>query len=119
MNRNRWFEPKRGAAGWAFMLHRLTGLALVFYLLLHLGMLNLLRAGPDAWNRFMQVARTPSFLILDTVLLWGILFHALNGLRLALLGAGRGLRHERLLFWIAFGGATMLSGAFAVMIVGT
>ncbi len=118
MNRNRWFDPKRAAGGWAFMLHRLTGLALVFYLLLHLAVLNLLRAGPEAWDKFMRLARTPAFLFLDTVLLWGVLFHGLNGLRLGLLGAGRGLRHERQMFWFAFGAATMLCAGFALIVLG-
>ncbi|GEM_PF-205420 len=95
-----WFDPRgRDVGYWAFVLHRVTGLALVFYLVLHLWVLRLLARGPQAWDDFIALARSPLFLALDGVLLFGILFHGLNGLRVALVGLGRGAARHKALFW--------------------
>ncbi len=85
-----WWDPRgRGPGYWAFVLHRLTGLGLVAYLLLHLWMLRLLARGPEAWDAFIRTAKSPLFLVLDGLLLLGLVYHGINGLRLAWLGYGR------------------------------
>jgi succinate dehydrogenase / fumarate reductase, cytochrome b subunit len=100
-NRSNWFEPEfRSTGKLAFMLHRLSGLGLVAYLYLHLVLLNTLRQGPQAWDAFVQLMRSPLVLFLDAILLFGILIHGLNGLRLVLVGYGAFLRWQRLLFWL-------------------
>ena len=95
-----WLDPRgRDVGYWAFVLHRLTGLALVAYLLLHLWVLRLLARGPAAWDEFIALARSPLFLALDGLLLFGVLFHGLNGVRVALVGLGAAARRQRGLFW--------------------
>jgi succinate dehydrogenase / fumarate reductase cytochrome b subunit len=89
----------RTTGTFAFILHRLSGIGLVVYLYLHLILLNKLRQGPQAWEGFVQVMRSPLVLVLDGILLFGILIHGLNGLRLILIGFGAFLRWQRLLFW--------------------
>jgi succinate dehydrogenase / fumarate reductase cytochrome b subunit len=113
---NRWSEFRRSAGLWAFVLHRLSGLGLVFYLYLHLAVLDQLRAGPERWDAFVTLARSPLFLALDTILLGGVLIHGLNGLRLILLGLGRGLRWQEPLFWASVFLAVVLTawGALAM-----
>jgi succinate dehydrogenase / fumarate reductase cytochrome b subunit len=101
--RSHWFDLRLHPAGMlAYMLHRLTGIGLVVYLSLHLWILNQLRQGPQAWDGFLIFMRSPLVLLLDAILLFGILFHGLNGLRLTLLGWGVGLRWQRRLFWGSF-----------------
>jgi succinate dehydrogenase / fumarate reductase cytochrome b subunit len=81
------------------MFHRVTGLALVVYLGLHLALLSLLRSGPQGWDAFVQLAGSPLFLALDAMLFAAITFHAFNGLRLTLLGMGWGIHRQRQLLW--------------------
>jgi len=84
-----WFDPRgRRLGGWAFALNRLTGLGLVAYLYLHLGVLALLARGPEAWDAFVDFALNPLVLVGDVVLIFGMLFHGLNGLRVGLVGYG-------------------------------
>ncbi len=85
---------------WLFVLHRLTGLALVAYLGLHLWVLRLLTRGPAAWDAFIAVARRPLFFALDMALFFGVLLHGLNGARLALVGLGRGAHYQKGLAWL-------------------
>lgn len=108
--RSCWFEFHLHPAGMlAFMIHRLTGIGLVVYLYLHLWILNTLRQGSQAWDTFLQMMRSPMVLLLDAVLLFGILFHGLNGLRLSLVGLGIGLRWQKWLFWGSLGVAVCLT----------
>jgi succinate dehydrogenase cytochrome b subunit len=85
----RWFAFAKRSLGMAgFVLNRVAGLGLVLYLLIHLVVLSQLLRGPDGWDAFITLARTPFFLTLDVVLLAGIIGHGLNGLRVALIGNG-------------------------------
>ena len=94
-----WLDPRgRGVGMLAFAVHRITGIGLVAYLLLHLLVLSILAQGPAGWDTFVALARTPVFLVLDVVLFAGILVHGLNGIRVALLGTGYGLRRQKLAF---------------------
>lgn len=96
-----WFDVRKKQVGsWAFALNRLTGLGLVLYLILHLVVLSTLLQGEAGWDKFIQLARSPLFLTLDVILIFGILFHGLNGIRVALVGMGMGVRSHRQLFWV-------------------
>jgi len=105
-----WFDVrKRAVSSWAFALNRLTGMALTFYLFLHLIVLSKLLRGEAGWDSFIRLARSPLFLSMDVVLIFGILFHGLNGIRIALVGMGIGVRSQRALLWGAIiVGATLL-----------
>ncbi|MFW6068445.1 MAG: hypothetical protein ACOC9E_02570 [Chloroflexota bacterium] len=96
-----WFDVRRDRVGsWAFALNRLTALGLTLYLVLHLAVLYLLTQGESQWDMFVEIVKSPLFLALDVVLIFGILFHGLNGLRVALVGLGVGARRHRTMFWI-------------------
>ena len=95
----RWLDPRgRHLGTWAFVVNRLTGLGLVAYLYLHLIVLSTLLRGPEAWDGLVELFRRPVFLALDVLLVAGLAFHGLNGLRVALVGSGLLVdRHRALL----------------------
>jgi succinate dehydrogenase / fumarate reductase cytochrome b subunit len=96
-----WFDVrKRSTGSFAFALNRLTGIGLTVYLLLHLGVLSLLLKGEKGWDAFIALARSPLFLMLEVILIFGVLYHGLNGIRVALVGMGIGVKGERTLFWL-------------------
>jgi succinate dehydrogenase / fumarate reductase cytochrome b subunit len=77
--------------------------------MLHLVVLSLLTRGPEGWDPFVALARSPAFLLLDVVLLAGIIGHGLNGLRVALIGTGILVRWQRqLLVGLAVIGVLLL-----------
>jgi succinate dehydrogenase / fumarate reductase cytochrome b subunit len=108
-----WFDVRKGGTGhWAFSLNRITALGLTLYLYLHLAVLSMLLGGEDAWDGFLELATTPVFLGLDVLLLFGLLFHGLNGLRVALVGSGIAVDRQKALFWsLMILGAILLLGA--------
>ena len=95
-----WLDPRgRAVGGRAFALHRLTGLMLVAYLYVHLCVLSMLLIGNSAWSSFVALVTSTGFLCLDVVLILGLLFHGLNGIRVALVGSGLLVSRQRTLFW--------------------
>ena len=115
----RWFDLRRRKLGmWAYALNRLTGIGLVVYLYLHLGVLSLLARGQSSWDSFVSLARSPYYLALDVLLLAGILIHGLNGLRVALTGFDIGVRAQKTLFGILMLVAAVALVAAALKIFG-
>ena len=109
-----WFDVRgRKTGSWAFALNRLTGIGLSLYLFIHLIVLTTLLQGEQAWNDFVAIAKTPPFLMLDVLLIIGLLFHGLNGLRLALVGSGIAAGKQRSLFW-----TLMIIGALIAIVGG-
>jgi len=112
-----WFDIRgRGLGYVAFSLNRFTGIGLVFYLILHLAVLTQLLAGASAWNGFLRLATTPAFLGLDVLLVFGLLVHGLNGLRVALVGTGLVPNRQRALFLslMVFGAIVLLFSALHI-----
>ena len=115
----RWFDLRRRKLGmWAYALNRLTGIGLVVYLYMHLGVLSLLARGQSSWDSFVSLARSPYYLALDVLLLAGILIHGLNGLRVALTGFDIGVRAQKTLFGILMLVAAVALVAAALKIFG-
>jgi succinate dehydrogenase / fumarate reductase cytochrome b subunit len=113
-----WLEPRgRGHGGRALALHRVTGLVIVFYLFLHLGVLSMLLIGHSAWSSFLSLVTAKSFLALEVVLIAAVLFHGLNGIRVALVGSGIAVTRERALFWVgtAIGTAGVILAALRIL----
>ena len=101
---NRSFSDRyRGGVGMlAWVLHRLSGLALSAYLLLHLYDLRAAQRGAADFTEALAVFRTPFWKVMDLLLLAAVAYHMLNGIRLLAFDAGWGIRNQRQLFWIAF-----------------
>ncbi len=95
-----WLDPRgRAAEGRAFALHRITGLLLVIYMYVHLCVLSMLVTGNSAWHSFLSLVTAKGFLAFDVVLIGMLLFHGLNGIRVALVGSGYLVQHEHAMFW--------------------
>ena len=113
-----WVDLHGRREGWlAFILMRVTGIGLVFYLFLHLTVLSTLARGRQAWDAFIALARSPLFVAFDAVLIFGMLYHGLNGLRVILLGLGVGSRRQAVLFWGAFVLSIVLTAVAVRMIL--
>ena len=105
-----WLEPRWRDAGWlAFALNRLTGHILVLYLVLHMVVLSQLLDGASGWNRLLDLFGSRPFLVGDTLLIAAVVFHGLNGLRVAALTFGVGARHTTVLILLVLGATTIVT----------
>ena len=112
-----WFDVRgRSVNTLAFALNRLTAIGLTVYLWLHLIVRSTLLRGPDGWNQFVALAKQPAFLVLDVVLLFGVVYHMFNGIRVALVGMGVAHTQHRTLFYVLVGIGMVLFAIGAVLI---
>lgn len=101
----------RGGLGMVMWgLHRVTGLGVLAFLLLHVVDIFLLTFGEEVFNELLVLYTSPWARVLEVFLLFGVLFHALNGLRIAVqdfwptawLEEGRLIALQLIVFVIAF-----------------
>ena len=77
------FNPNVGTFAW--ILHRITGLLLLFYLLLHLWVLGSANAGPGAFDQRLQLVQSPLFHFLEIGLILTVFYHMVNGLSITVM----------------------------------
>lgn len=112
-----WFDVRgRSVTTLAFALNRLTGVGLTVYLFLHMAVLSQLLRGPEGWDSFIRIARSPLFLTLDVILLFGVVYHMFNGIRVALVGMGVANKQQKGLFYGLTGIALILFIVGAILI---
>jgi len=112
---SRWMSVmmsyKKHTGSWAWILHRLTGIGLTLYLYVHIIALTGLLRGEAAFNEEMAFFRTPVFIFLEWALGALVMFHALNGVRIALVDLGNGARyHKQVLAFVYVLGIIMIAG---------
>ncbi|MCC6445417.1 MAG: succinate dehydrogenase, cytochrome b556 subunit [Armatimonadetes bacterium] len=97
-----WVLRYRGREGqWSWVLHRLTGIGIMLFLVVHIVDIALIGWGPATFNKLLFLYRHPLFRSGEILLFGAVLFHALNGIRIAVIDfwpAGA-LVHRRM-FWL-------------------
>lgn len=104
--------------GIAWLLHRLSGIALAFYLVLHIWVIHSLSLGSERFDQTMEFLGSPLFKVLEIGLLGTIVYHALNGIRVLIIDFGNGAHYQKHLFWIlvvGLGGLLTLFGAIPIL----
>lgn len=94
---------KKDSGSWAWILHRVTGIALIGYLFLHIYSLSTLTQGRTVFEAKMQSFLTPPLLALEWFLFIIVLFHSLNGVRIVLVDWADGAKYHKTLYrfsWI-------------------
>lgn len=94
----------RGREGmWNWIAHRAAGVAIFFFLLIHVVDTSLVRISPDAYNEVIGAYKTPLYGLVESGLVAAVVFHALNGLRIIAVDTSLwALRHQRLLAWVVW-----------------
>jgi succinate dehydrogenase / fumarate reductase cytochrome b subunit len=91
----------RGKVGmWSWVLHRITGVGIFFFLLVHVLDTALVRISPEAYNVVIESYKTPIIGISELGLVGAIIFHGLNGLRVIAVDFwSKGTKYQSLMFW--------------------
>ena len=109
-----WFDPRKRHPGtWAFILNRITALGLTLYLVIHLFMLGKLAQGPEAYDTFIALAKTPLVKAGELLVVAAGLIHGLNGIRIALNSFGIGVTRQKQIFWLLMAFAAAGTAFFA------
>ena len=70
---------------WSFVLHRITGVAVILFLFAHVVDTAAVGWGPDAYNRITAAYENPIVRLLEYGLVVAVLYHSLNGLKITLI----------------------------------
>lgn len=74
----------RGAIGqWSWVLHRVTGLGVLFFLILHVIDTSWSVFYPTLYEHAIKIYQSPLFTIGEFALVAAVVYHALNGIRIA------------------------------------
>ena len=111
----KWFDPRGRQAGtWAFILNRITAIGLTVYLYLHLVVLGNLARGPEAYDSFVELAKSPIFVAGELLVVAAGLYHGLNGIRVALNSFGFAIPSQKQLFYAMLALAVVGSVIFGI-----
>jgi succinate dehydrogenase / fumarate reductase cytochrome b subunit len=104
----------RGKVGmWSWVLHRITGVAIFFFLLVHVLDTSLVRLSPEAYDIVIATYKTPIIGLAELGLVAAILFHAFNGIRIILIDFwSKGSKYQNAMFWVVVGIAFIIFAIF-------
>jgi succinate dehydrogenase / fumarate reductase cytochrome b subunit len=80
-----------GAERYLYTLHRLTGLGLLAYFLIHIVVTSARALGKSAWELAMGAVTGQLFQVGEYLVFVAFAFHAVNGIRLGLIELGFGV----------------------------
>lgn len=92
----------RGQSGqWSWLFHRITGLGVLLFLLIHIVDISLLGFGPTVYNDAIGVFSLWPIRIASLALIASVLYHAFNGIRIIIIDFwAAGYKYQQLMFWI-------------------
>jgi succinate dehydrogenase cytochrome b556 subunit/succinate dehydrogenase hydrophobic membrane anchor protein len=103
---------------YAWVLHRATGLGILFFLLVHIIDIMLIGLGRDVYDKSVEFYGRAFLLPMEIALVGAVIYHTLNGLRIILIDFwSMGTRRQRQLFWVALLGSVALTIPSAIIIL--
>jgi succinate dehydrogenase / fumarate reductase cytochrome b subunit len=98
------YRGSEGMLAWAF--HRISGVAIWAFILLHVLDIWLVGVNPGLYNEVLKVYASPFGRVLEALLGAALLYHALNGLRIVIMDFWPSMtRYHRQLWyanWVVF-----------------
>jgi succinate dehydrogenase / fumarate reductase cytochrome b subunit len=94
----------RGREGtWAWLFHRISGVGIWLFVVLHVVDIYLVGGNPKAYDDLLTFYASPAGRVLETVLGAALLYHALNGLRIIIIDLWPAMTvHHRALWWASW-----------------
>jgi succinate dehydrogenase / fumarate reductase cytochrome b subunit len=105
------FRYRGREAQWAFLFHRVSGLATLLFLTIHILDTSTVYFFPNLYIHAIELYRHPLFMIGEMLLVAGVIYHGLNGLRIVVFDLYPALwteERQKNWFWIAFVGTIVL-----------
>ncbi len=106
------------SGSWAWIIHRLTGIGLTLYIIVHIYAISALQKGKEAFDTEMKFFSSPFFLFLEWALGALVLYHALNGIRIVLIDLGNGSKYHKSLYYGIWIVGIVLMVIMAILIFG-
>jgi len=94
----------RGREGtWAWLFHRISGIGIWLFVVLHVVDIYLVGGNPKAYDEILQFYASPVGRVMEVLLGAALLYHALNGLRIIIIDLWPAMTvHHRKLWWASW-----------------
>lgn len=87
---------------WSWVLHRITGVSIFFFLFVHVLDTAVIRVNQNTYTEIIHTYQTWYIGLMEIGLVFCVLYHALNGIRVILIDFwGNGPKYQRQMLWIA------------------
>lgn len=70
---------------YSWILHRITGVAIILFLFMHVVDTALIGWGPEAYDRVLRAYQNPIVHLLELGLVIAVLYHSINGFKITLI----------------------------------
>lgn len=92
----------RGQSGqWSWLLHRVTGLGVLLFLLIHIVDITLIGFGKTVYNDSIAVFSAWPVRLLSLALIGSVMYHAFNGVRIILIDFWpAAYKYQRQMFYV-------------------
>lgn len=85
---------------WSWLFHRVTGLGVLLFLLVHIVDITLIGFGPKVYNEGIQIFSLGIVRVVSLALIGSVLYHSLNGLRILVVDFWpAGHKYQRQMFY--------------------
>lgn len=102
----------------SFVVRRVTGVALVLYLFLHMWVIGSVLGGPASFDARMAMVQGPLFTFLEVLLLGAVVYHTIDGIRLLIVHYFKVTEYRKSLFYAVLGTTAIIfiAGAIPLLI---
>lgn len=92
----------RGDPGmWSWVLHRITGVTIFFFLFVHVLDTAVIRVDEAQYDAIIATYQTPIIGLMEIGLVFCLLYHAFNGVRIILVDFwSKGAKYQRQMLWV-------------------
>ena len=91
---------KGGPGHYAFILHRVTGIGVALFLILHVLDTFVIMFGKEAFTEVLSLYSNPVMRLLEVFLIFSVIYHAFNGLRVIIVDFWAPSSHIQRTLWI-------------------
>jgi succinate dehydrogenase cytochrome b subunit len=87
----------------AWLLNRITGILITFYLCVHIWVLHHIAHGPESYTKVMDFLGSKIFMFFEICIIGCVLYHMMNGIRIVLVDFGGAVKYHKQTFWAVCG----------------
>jgi succinate dehydrogenase cytochrome b556 subunit/succinate dehydrogenase hydrophobic membrane anchor protein len=103
---------------YAWIMHRASGIGILFFLLIHIIDIMLIGLGRDVYDHTVEFYANPFIIPMEVLLVGAVIYHLLNGLRIVAVNfSASGPSQEKKYFWWVLGGTMLLTIPSGIIIL--
>ncbi len=103
---------------YAWIMHRASGIGILFFLLIHIIDIMLIGLGRDVYDHTVEFYANPFIIPMEVLLVGAVIYHLLNGLRIVAVNfSSNGPSQEKKYFWWVLGGTVLLTIPSGIIIL--